>query len=266
MQRGRWYSWGAGLGLAVVLGAGMLAPAGRGAGVALAADANTGTLKGVITFDGSIPEMKPLIAKGDKNTKDAEVCAADAVPDESLVVDPASKGIANVFVYLNKAPAGYKAAPAPSEPVVFDQKNCKFIPHGLTVRVGQPVQVLSDDPIAHNTHTQNSQGKQFNHAVKANDRKGITLTYDKENRLPVKVVCDFHPWMVAYHLVQDHPFMAVTDAKGQFEITGLPPGDHEFIVWHERKGYLNRKYSVSIKPGQTTEAKLSFAAKEFSGK
>ena len=54
---------------------------------------------------------------------------------------------------------------------------------------------------------------------------------------------------MAYWLVLDHPYAAATDAKGNFTIKNLPVGDHEFRVWHERAGYLDRKYKVTVAAG-----------------
>ena len=63
-----------------------------------------GTVTGQFVLEGAIPELKPFVAKGDSSVKDGAVCGKEGVPDESLVVDPATKGIANVFVYMPKAP------------------------------------------------------------------------------------------------------------------------------------------------------------------
>jgi plastocyanin len=165
---------------------------------------------------------------------------------------------------MRKAPDGYKAPPVPEEHVVFDQKGCRFIPHALTVRCGQKVLVKSDDDLVHNTHTNPLKNiKGFNSAIKAKDRDGVPLTYEKPENVPVKVQCDFHPWMVAWHLPLDHPFMAVTDENGKFEIKGLPPGKHTFVVWHEVPGYLNNKLAVDIKADKVTEETLSFTAAQF---
>ena len=51
---------------------------------------------------------------------------------------------------------------------------------------------------------------------------------------------------------------AVTDKEGNFEIANLPAGEHEFVIWHEKAGYLERKHKVTIAPGQTQEVKLEF--------
>ena len=69
-----------------------------------------------------------------KAEKNPEVCAKDSpIESERLVVDPATKGVKNVLVYLprptavnedaKKAMAGRK--------VDFDQKGCVFEPHVL---------------------------------------------------------------------------------------------------------------------------------------
>ena len=59
--------------------------------------------------------------------------------------------------------------------------------------------------------------------------------------LPMQVKCDIHAWMKAYWLVLDHPYMAITDKNGKFNIEKIPEGEHEFIVWHERIGYLDTR-------------------------
>ncbi|MEO2026240.1 MAG: hypothetical protein ABGZ23_10210 [Fuerstiella sp.] len=80
----------------------------------------TGSFFGAIVLDGDAPELAPLVSKDDENVKDREVCGAADVPDETLVVGEGN-GIANVFVYLRRAPKGYKSdipsdgrAPVPS--------------------------------------------------------------------------------------------------------------------------------------------------------
>ena len=40
--------------------------------------------------------------------------------------------------------------------------------------------------------------------------------------------------MKACVLVQDHPYFAVTDEKGNFRIDDIPPGTYEVIAWQEK--------------------------------
>lgn len=204
-------------------------------------------LVGKIIYDGEVPKLPPVVTMG-QDVKDASVCAAATIPDESLEVDPESKGIRNVFVYLEKAPAGAAPVAAP-EKQIFDQKGCRFLPHSLIVRTKVPLLVLSDDAVGHNTHTFPQRNSGFNGAIGANDRKGVAILYTQSEREPFKVTCDVHPWMSAYHLPLDHGFAAVTDEKGEFVIKGLPAGEHTIKIWHEAGKLLERGLKVNLKAG-----------------
>lgn len=219
-----------------------------------------GTLEGQFLFDGDVPKLAPLVEKGDPNAKDAAVCAAAGVPNESLVVNPENKGIANICLYLRRAPAmihpDLKASK--EKEIEFDQKGCVFLPHVLIVRTDQTVLVKSGDSVSHNTHTNPFANTSVNLIIAPNDRKGVPveMKMPELRTPPVKINCDIHPWMTAYWLVTDHPYVAVTDKDGKFKIENLPPGEHEFRVWQEKCGYVEtaefkRDLKVTIKAGET---------------
>jgi hypothetical protein len=225
------------------------------------AEVGFGDLTGDVLFDGDAPEAVLLVKKGD-GVKDADVCSAEDVPNESLEVNPQSKGIKNVFVYLEKAPAGAKIE-EPAGEVIFDQKVCRFLPHCLLMRTKQTVLVLSGDSVAHNTHTSPTRNSQFNSTISPNERKGVALVYGKAETKPVGVVCDYHSWMKAYHLPLDHPFAAITDENGKFEIKGIPAGTHQFRVWHERGEFLERALKVTVKADSNEPLSIKVAASKF---
>lgn len=228
------------------------------------AGADGGTVTGKIVLDGDAPVLAPFVKAGDQNIKDKEVCGAADVPDESLLVGE-DKGIANVFVYLRRAPKGYKATEV-KEPVVLDQKNCVFIPHAALIRVGQTVLVKSSDSAQHNVHTFPGRNDPTNLLINPNESKGVALKYAKTESDPLEVKCDIHGWMKSYHLVLDHPFMAVTDKDGNFRIEGLPPGSHEFRVWHERGQLLEKELKVDVKAGEEKTVNLKYAVAKFPAK
>lgn len=204
------------------------------------AQAQWGTLKGKVVLDGEVPAQKLIVRKGDANAKDPAVCAAQDIPDDSLLIDAESKGIANVVVWMVKKPA--KIHPDLAKPdapkVEFDQVGCRFTPHVLVVQAGQTVQVISGDAIGHNTRGNPQKNTAFNFIVSPNDRMGNPVPTKVAERLPVPVTCDIHNWMKAHWLIIDHPYAAVTDKNGEFEIKDIPAGDHEFRIWHENPGYL----------------------------
>ena len=219
-----------------------------------AGDADWGTVSGQFLFDGEIPETELLVKKGDPTAKDAAVCAAADLPRNDLLVDKESKGIANIFVYMRKAAKVHPdLAESRTKQVKFDQKGCRFIPHCLLVRTDQEVLVLSNDAIAHNTHPSLFRNQPANILIAPNDRNGVPMKFPVAESLPMPVKCDIHPWMKAHWLILDHPYAAITDKQGRFKIEKLPAGDVEFRVWHERVGYVDRKFTATIKGGQETK-------------
>ena len=189
-----------------------------------------GTLKGRFTFAGTPAQPKALVVD-----KDTEVCSMGGMKllDRSLLVDPSTKGLANVVVFARKT-SRVKTAAAET-PLVFDQKNCEFLLPVFAARVGQPVDVHNSDPIGHNT---NIAGSSFNQLVPAG--QGTAYKPDAETGMPTMVTCNIHPWMKAYAVFRKDGYVAVSGADGSFTISDLPAGETiEFQVWHERSGGPN---------------------------
>ena len=189
-----------------------------------------GTLKGRFTFAGASGQPKALVVD-----KDTEVCSKGGMKllDRSLLIDPSSKGLANVVVFARKT-SRVKAAVSET-PLVFDQKNCEFISPVFAARVGQPVDVRNSDPIGHNT---NIAGSSFNQLIPAG--QGTVYKPDAETGMPTMVTCNIHPWMKAYAVFRKDGYVAVSSPDGSFTISDLPAGEMiEFQVWHERSSGPN---------------------------
>jgi plastocyanin len=231
--------------------------AGGGAGTA--AVAGYGHLKGQVRLSGTAPSLPPLVAASMIKPDDKSVCVHDRIPNEKLVVN--GNAVKNVFVYLQKAPAGTKKSAAAPAEVTMDHATCTFVPHAMVVMAGQPVRILNDDAIAHNVHTNPVRNGVFNSGIGPKERTGITTVYKNAERMPVKVVCDFHTWMLAWHLPLDHPYGAVTGDTGEFEIRDLPAGKHRFSIVHE--GKLIGEKEVTIEVDQTAPLDIEFSAADF---
>ncbi|MGE5195605.1 MAG: hypothetical protein ACM3U2_24190 [Deltaproteobacteria bacterium] len=219
-----------------------------------APDGEYGTITGQFLLEGDIPRLPPLVEKGNTKVNDPAICAAADIPDDSLVVDPKTNGIANIFVYLPKAGKVHPRLKASEKKeVVFDQKGCRFIPHALVVRTDQVVRVKSGDNCTHNTKTNPLRNQAVNFALQANDRAGVEVKNKAPERYPIEVQCNVHNWMTARWLVLDHPYGTVSDEQGKFTIADLPAGEHELVIWQERVGLIDKKYKVNVVAGKTTD-------------
>lgn len=217
------------------------------------------TFRGRFTLNGQAPERAVL----DVN-KEQSVCAPGGmkVLGEALVVDPASGGIRDVFIYLNqKIPLDdpkwvhESYAQVAAEPVIFDQKQCIFLTHAVAMRSTQPLKILNSDPIGHNTNIQGGGSAQpFNQTVSAGGE--ITYQPNGEAASPFDVTCSIHPWMAAKMIVRDSPYFAVTKADGTFEIPNVPAGvPLEFRVWQEKTGFV-QDVTVDGQPAEWSRGKL----------
>jgi hypothetical protein len=213
-----------------------------------------GSLVGTILLDGTAPKLASL------GGKEAAVCAGpDGIPDESLVVSETG-GLANVFVYLTKKPKGIEFEIPETQPVL-DQQTCIFKPHALVFWAGVDFELKNSDKVAHNIDAKPASNGGFNENIPPGN--SVTKSFRNPEALPFVSTCAIHPWMRFYTLIVDHPFVAVTDADGKFEIPNLPAGKHKFRVFQERAGQLERGIEVVVAPGEPTKVEWKYPASEF---
>ncbi|MCA1683452.1 MAG: hypothetical protein LC685_05660 [Actinobacteria bacterium] len=175
-----------------------------------------------------------------KAEKDPTICAATAaIPDNSLVVDPKTKGVKFAFVYLVKPngenPEAVKALAGKKATVVIDQKNCEFLPFTTALHQDQSVVFKSSDPVNHNVHISPFTNEPFNTVLSPSGEMTKKLVAEKR---VIPLSCDIHPWMKGYLMVFDHPFFAVTGDDGSFEIPGVPAGEQNLVVWQASVGFV----------------------------
>lgn len=212
-----------------------------------------GTVKGRIVWEGG-DIAAPKVLDAVKDSQDKEHCLMKGpLYSEEWVIDKKTKGIRWTFVWLAPAPVISPTSAAPprekmpihpnlvqlaQDNVEIDQPCCVFVPHALGVRVGQTLVAKNSSPIVHNVNyagnPNTNPGK--NVLVPAGQSyqiKGLKV----DDRIPVKITCDIHRWMNAWVRVFDHPYFAVTDEQGNFEMKLAPAGEYYLIVWHESKGW-----------------------------
>jgi hypothetical protein len=184
-----------------------------------------GTIKGTVKWQGALPH---LVAS--EINKDQEVC--DPLRQthrdlERLLVSPNS-GVANTVVYLRNITAG-KAMDLPLERRFLNQKNCRYEPHILLVPVQGILTVKSSDPLLHTVHM--SGNADYNLPF-VSEGQEISRPMTREGMVDLRCNAG-HVWMNGEVVVASHPYYAVTDRDGSFELTNVPPGQYEISAWHE---------------------------------
>lgn len=218
-----------------------------------------GTIKGVVKFEGQMKTPKP-----ERRVKADPVCA-HAHADEPLLKETYVWGkdstLQNVFVYVSKG-VDSKKFDLSSKKAILDQRGCAYVPHVSGVVTGQELEIRNSDKTTHNIKLDSKKNGKENNTMPSGS-KPLTKVF-KKAEAPITYKCDVHPWMAAYVHVMDHPFFAVTQANGTFEIRGLPAGDYEVSVWHELKAFQadNETLKVSVTEGEAAKIAFTFAPKK----
>jgi len=215
--------------------------------------ATAGEVKGVVTIDGTAPKNEAIKMNADP------VCvkqtAGSPQMQETYMVGSDGKALGNVFVYVKDGLGNY-VFEQPTETAKIDQQNCRYHPHVFGMRVGQKLEIVNSDPTLHNIHAMPKANTEFNNGQPIQGMKMEHTFTAKEVMVPFK--CDVHGWMNAYVGVLDHPYFAVTDADGKFDLKQLPPGTYTIEAWHEKLGATSQ--SVTVGDKETKEITFTLKA------
>jgi len=189
----------------------------------------SGTIRGVVRLMGKVPAPATEPIKADQATCGNSV----SLPRITLGKD---NGIKDTFVLLEDFSAAENPQTPPPASVLMDQKNCQYVPHAMTVPVGTELEITNSDSILHNVNGKiiATEGllPKFNIAQPIKGQKNKTPALDKAGI--VTLSCEAgHPWMNAFVLVADHPYVAVTKDDGEFVIANVPVGTYRIKMWHE---------------------------------
>jgi hypothetical protein len=244
------------------------------------------TLKGKVTLKGAAPDIKALNEKyqADIKMKPDQLATCFDMAPEAEKTEPfwhigADNGVSDAVVWI-QPPEGYffevdKAQKTWPDKVELTQPHCAFIPHinwampmipdpknpKKMEASGQVFQVSNTAAVSHNTvwKTQGSGPSNSGEegVLPAGTKpKDVTLKSGKEPGL-VHFSCNIHPWMDAYVWVFDHPYVAVTDKDGNYEIKNVPVGSKVHVVgWHEKVEYLapgKKGAEIDLKEGENVQ-------------
>ena len=117
-----------------------------------------------------------------------------------------------------------------------------YKPHVFGVRVGQNVEFVNSDATAHNVHALPNVNQEFNFSQLIQTQKDTRFFTAPE--VMVRFKCDMHNWMSAYVGVLEHPYFAVTEPGGTFELKNVPPGTYTIEAWHEKLGTQTQRVTL----------------------
>ena len=211
---------------------------------------NEANIVGTITLKGTTPKFRVIDMAADP------ICGElnrRPVPDWAIT----NQGhLANAFIFVKGEKLDAYQFEMPDEEVMLNQRACYFEPHVFGLRVGQTLRIINGDPTQHNVHPVPKLNQEWNQ-TQAQNAPPLTKTFRRaETMIPIK--CNQHPWMRAYVGILNHPYFAVSDGLGKFEIRGLPEGTYKLIVWHELFG--EQEIDVTLAPGESRNADFTFDA------
>jgi hypothetical protein len=219
---------------------------------------NGGTINGTVKWSGATPHPATLAI-----TKDPQICDPESRKTRDLerLIVGAQGGVANTVVYLKDISRG-KAMDLPPQRQFLDQKRCRYEPHILLVPASATLQMKSSDAVLHTVHMDGAATYNlpfpFPNQVISRDMPTTGL---------VNLKCNGgHTWMNAEMFVVSHPYYAVTDETGKFELSNVPPGDYEIAAWHEGWGIARQEGSFDVLTTKRVERPVFTQPREWGKK
>jgi hypothetical protein len=234
-----------------------------------------GVIKGRVVYDGTQPTPAKLKLEGHA---DAPNCHKGPDTDQTWLVSK-NGDVANVAVFVEPADGGFIALDETQVEMFktspsIDQPHCVYVPavvgifagyktqDGKQHLTGIPLLVKNSGDIAHNTKI--SGEPKYNPTISMNILPGAKngqrypIYYQKT---PLNVVCDKHNWMRAKVVAFNHPFFAITDKDGNFEIKNAPSGVDVIVkTWHEDATSDSKKLNVKAGVNDAGTLKIKAAS------
>ena len=147
-------------------------------------------------------------------------------------------------VVVTLLPASGMKLPAPRKASI-EQVNKRFIPLISVVQTGAEVNFPNNDTVRHHVYSF-SASKVFELKLYSG-KPARPVVFDKPG--VVVLGCNIHDRMLAYVVVADTPWFAVSAADGTAVIADMPAGDYLLQTWHPRRLGLPELPARPIKVG-----------------
>ncbi len=239
-----------------------------------------GTLSGIVTLVGEVPKPKGYNLT---TLPDQIYCGRISDGRGWRLLQPFTVGtngeFRQVVVLLKDVEKGKSFGEF--KPPRIEAIDCRFMPFINVVRDHHDVVVVNMDPAFHDVQAYETSrlgprvlfnvplpiSKRYPNEVGLSDHfhkhyEGIPIVQTikmTKNRRIFTMQCGFHSYMESWALVVDHPYYAITDQEGKFEIGDVLPGTYKVTIWHP---YLHEVYEqvVTVKPKETVTAQFKVTA------
>jgi plastocyanin len=136
-------------------------------------------------------------------------------------------GSGDVVIWLTPVQPAGTTRSAPVARLV--QKDKRFSPHVVAIRVGSEIEFPNQDPFFHDVFSI-YRGKPFDLGLY---ESGTSRKVRFSQPGVSYIFCNIHPEMSAAVVAVPTPYFAITAADGSFQISHLPPGHYKMEFWYE---------------------------------
>lgn len=237
--------------------------------VAPASAAEWATLKLKVLYDGPPPTLRPI----------HELCNGASIPNEVIVVGKSGE-LSNLALIMDMRASQSKAIhpdlkQPPQDPVKITA-DCLFEPRIAFVRSGQHIAVRDVAQYAQNFKLDPFASTPVNVLLPIGDQIEVGPLKNSQANF-VEFGCVIHPWMRGKLIIRDHPYVGLSDKRGDLVIEKLPVGKVTFKLVHEAMNHIIKevtlddqklktsrgRFEVELKPGMNDLGKLVIAANQF---
>ncbi len=195
--------------------------------------ADCGTVNGLVTWVGPIPEVGAVTfdrLRPDRGGVETGTYALANAPH----IERFTRGVGGVVVFLRGVDTA-RARPWDLPAVEVEFRDSQLVVRQADraaragfVRVGDAVKMRSAEPVYNGLR---ARGAAFFSLPFPDPDQPLTRTLATCGRVDLTSAAGYY-WQAAELFVCDHPYYAVTDADGRFRFASVPAGLYDLVAWH----------------------------------
>lgn len=211
------------------------------------------TLKGRVVWTGPMPERREIEIIGFQAESVRKALGGRPLLDESHEINPKNRGVKNAVVFLTgskdtrnrrrRPPIHTSLIRASGGKAAFELQGYQVRPRVLALRKEMALEGRWD-PKTHNINFENpmdGRGEIWSPGAEPPSHQTWMFSGPGLRKTPAGVdapklchiTCNIQVWVKGFVWLFDHPYFAVTDENGAFEIPLAPCGQRRLVVWHE---------------------------------